>query len=460
MEFIVCMLLAALLGGGRIGADIVHAVKGTTPPHVEKARLKAQQQKPSPHQSPYAGGKPRLKDVAAVYWGDAMADTIAAHDRRRAEKAAQKSENVRAAAAGEQPERLRPSVKDRVKRVGRLLVDPVGEKPAPTGADSRPRANPKPAPGDSPGSARTGADLPAVPPTSGTVKSTCPRCGAAAVLWRGLACEECIDLQVRRGVGEDGFMARLKWMATPDSYRRPGESTADYDTRLNVELDRIAAEHNPAPTEGEPMTTGTDSTGGENINAPHGDDLPSAVNGRRTGNHAAGQPSPAPPARDFNDIVGSGAGAPSGEAVNYETTVAELEALIARIREHLDSVTAALVSVQQAKININNSQASYNPAANAAASISEHLPALNVDAETVGHTGTVANAMPPNAVNDMFDRLEAMEQALIEQRANAEAALGSAEQALKTVQEKYGDAHATVAGELSGDSRFLADSAA
>jgi hypothetical protein len=86
VEFLVCMLLASILTGGRGALDIIHAIKGTTPPHVEKARIKATATKTPKGKSDYARGKPGLKDVAAVYWGDAMADAIDLHNRRRERK--------------------------------------------------------------------------------------------------------------------------------------------------------------------------------------------------------------------------------------------------------------------------------------------------------------------------------------------------------------------------------------
>jgi hypothetical protein len=350
MEFIVCMLLAAIFTGGRAASDIIHGVKGTTPPHLEKARLKAQRQpvKARRGRSPLAAGKPTLRDVAAVYWGDAMADAIAAHNRRRNDRGA----------------RVRTPLKERIKRFGLLLWRPVGETP-PTVIDST----------------TTKGD---------TVAST----------------EE----------------QRAERTAQAQYDVVQAQAVGDHDEARSI---ANGERHNQ-------LLDGVDDTTAQNIR-----------------NQQA--PTPLPQAL-------AGTGTQTGEAVNYETTVVELEALIEQLRAHLDSTIAAEAAVQQAKVAVNNSQVSYNPAANAAASISEHLPALNVDAETVGHTGTVANAMPPNDVNVMFDQLEAMEAKVAEQRANAEAALGSAEAALKTVQEKYGDAHATVAGELAGDSRFLAGS--
>lgn len=359
MEFIVCMLLASILTGGRLASDMVHSIKGVTPPHVEKARLKVEksrikaESRPTPKaRSAYAAGKPRFGDVTAVYWGDAMADAINLHNKRRQQKA----------------DGTRVPLKARIKRFGQLLWQPVGEKTA---------------------------DPAATEPNDTTEGK--PQMSDAAH-----------DLTT-----PDGRADYMQGLAD-----RHAEDDPEYSVALKQAADR---------ERGRAFALGADPNQQPGI----------------------------PIRPDMAQTAG-----PTGEAVNYETTVVELEALIERLRAHVDSTVAAESAVQQAKAAVNNSQVSYNPAAAAAASISEHLPALNVDAETVGHTGTVANAMPPNDVNVMFDQLEAMEVKVAEQRANAEAALGSAEAALKTVQEKYGDAHATVAGELAGDSRFLASSAA
>lgn len=106
-----CFLLAAIFTGGRAASDIIHAVKGTEPAHLEKARLRAQRQATKAAagggRSAYASDKPTVRDVAAVYWGDAMADVIAHHDRVRAEKLAG----------------TRPPVKQRLKRLGKYLLN-------------------------------------------------------------------------------------------------------------------------------------------------------------------------------------------------------------------------------------------------------------------------------------------------------------------------------------------------
>lgn len=345
MEFIICMLLASVITGGRFGVDAIHALKGTTPAHLEKARLKAQRQAKAPKgRSSYANGKPRLRDVAAVYWGDAMADAISAHNRRRQEKA----------------NGTRVPLKERIKRFGRLLWEPVGEKSA-----QRPDAQPRP--GD------TGQQEP------------------------------------------------------------PGAADP-----TNVD--------NPQP-EGVSVALGDERTREPN-NAPD----PTGV---------APRPADRPVTNPYQPLNGNGAtspttgGAPTGEAVNYETAMAELDQIEAAQREHLDQAMAALQRITEAKQAISNTQATYAPAANAAGSVHEHLTALHLDQETVAQTGTMVDAMPPNRVDEMFAQLELMEVDAQQQVANAEAALAATANARSVLVAKYGDAHHVVQSELAGDSRFL-----
>jgi hypothetical protein len=127
MEFLICMFLASILTGGRVATNVVHAVKGTTPPHVEKAYIKAAAAANKPTRtgrSEYAADKPGLKDVFAVHWGDAMADAINLHNTRRENKQAAKQ----AQAAGA-PVPARPSLLHEVRDA---LLQPAGTVRKPT----------------------------------------------------------------------------------------------------------------------------------------------------------------------------------------------------------------------------------------------------------------------------------------------------------------------------------------
>lgn len=98
LEFLLCFLLAIVVTGGRSASDIIHAAKGTTPPRVERARLKAQEP-----------GVKRPSPFAAYWrqmWDDAWSDAKAHHDRSRAEKL-----------AGD-----RPNLATRLRRLRDLIV--------------------------------------------------------------------------------------------------------------------------------------------------------------------------------------------------------------------------------------------------------------------------------------------------------------------------------------------------
>lgn len=147
--------------------------------------------------------------------------------------------------------------------------------------------------------------------------------------------------------------------------------------------------------------------------------------------------------------------APTGEAVNYETAVAELEAIANEQRGHVDQCQAALVALEAAKSAIGDMQESYRASAAAVANLADHLAAKNLDAEALANAGTAVDAMPAGRVDEMFDQIEGMEQVAKERLADAEIALAATEANLKHIQETLGDADNTVNEKLGGDPTFL-----
>jgi hypothetical protein len=147
--------------------------------------------------------------------------------------------------------------------------------------------------------------------------------------------------------------------------------------------------------------------------------------------------------------------APTGEAVNYETTVSELEKLAEEQRGHIDHCKAARAAVEQAKASINNMQESYRASAAAAATMSDQLAAKNLDGVTLANAGTTADAMPAGAVDAMYDQLEAMEEEAKARLGDAEIALGATEANLKHIVDTYGEENAKVASHLGGDASWL-----
>lgn len=361
MELLICLWIAAMLTGVRPVTDAIQAMKGVEPPHLAKARLKAERDKQKlaadrarrDSRGVRPGeDKPTIADVARVYWGDAMADAIDLHNRRREQK-----KNPTPQAAG-QPAAERLSL---LRQLKHLMLHPVGDpKPGPVPAEV---TEPTPAP---------------TPPTGEPT-------------WMCLGCE------------------LLFTGPTPAPQRC---------IPCAKKLPR-AAPDDQAPT-------GT---------AHQGDDMTQVT-----------QPVSTP--------------AGTGEAVNYETAMAELEALEAPQQAHLEQAQAALQHLREAKAAISNTQATYRPAANAAQSIHEQLEAKNLNSETLAQTGTVADAMPPNRVDEMFTQLEVMEADALQQVANAEAALAATVQARQIIIGDLGDANTTVQEKLGGDSSFLAGTGA
>ena len=526
MELIVCMMLASLITGFRPISDLVHLAKGQEPPHLTKARLRAEtekakaaarQAKAENRKVRPADGKPTIGDVWRVYWGDALQDTIDAHDRRRAEKKAQQQENQAAEAERRPAKQVRPGWKQRLARFGQLLVQPVGdttpadadtgvEEPAApvcscglllqqrdgvwkhpdgspathagprltcdvcgaeVGADWKhppgstcTRLNPEPRQAAT--TAQQQADDPALRlaaelantrrrhPMPDTV---CPRCEQTAVLTSSGACQPCLNrpgsarafwqrhVDAAKNAYDRGDWATAdRHLAAiedhlPGLYRnRAGRDTQvdirqpDTGTRVNngyqrmflpdwrADIQRRIHADNPAPNEGDPVTTSASTA--------------------------------------------AAAGGPTGEAVNYETAMAELDKLEAAQQAHLDQAQAALEEIRQAKARISDTQATYRPAAEAAELMHQHLTALGIDQDTAAATGTIADAMPPNRVDQMLDHLESMEADAQQQVANAETALAATHVARSSLVEKYGEANNTVQQHLGGDARFLAGSGA
>lgn len=494
MEFLVCMLLAALFTGGRAASDIIHAVKGTSPAHLERARLKAQNPKPVRERSPYAQDKPRLRDVAAVYWGDAMRDVIDAHQRRRAEKTAQRREDQSAVHDGRPPRRLRPSWTVRIKRAGSLLWN--GPRPAATPADDG-AVRVKPAPVAQPGQGgpRIACDTCGVTllDTAGGYThpsgSTCPNRNPAAPdrpapqpqpvpldahLPYTLTCPGC-GATSRSRTDPSHLTSRQRYCPTCRNRRPATAGPAQPDSRVNpnppVPAATMCRECRIRPADSAdgycgpciarfdeessaPIAPGSlaldrlaeDLLGEELFGANYDPDDSRAVDQRTSTTPAEGDNMTQPT---------SSSSTATGEAVNYETALAELDALEQAQRTHLEQAKAALDEIRSATARISDTQATYRPAAEAAGSIHQHLTALNLDPETVANTGTITDAMPPNVVDQMFAALEEMEATAQQQVSNAETALAATGAARQVIVEKYGDAHATVQGELAGDARFL-----
>lgn len=78
LELFLCFLIAVALTGGRSASDIIHAMRGTTPAHLEKARIKAQAEADRRAALTGLNGPVTATtgDVVKAYWGAAMADAI------------------------------------------------------------------------------------------------------------------------------------------------------------------------------------------------------------------------------------------------------------------------------------------------------------------------------------------------------------------------------------------------
>lgn len=150
----------------------------------------------------------------------------------------------------------------------------------------------------------------------------------------------------------------------------------------------------------------------------------------------------------------------TGEAVNYETHKAELAAARQQWQAQIDQADAAARAAAEAKAALDGLQQTARATAGAAQAKADNLAARGLDGETLGHAGTQAEVMDPNKLDAMYEQLEAAEQEAAEARAAAEAGLASVDAEEAAIDAKYADAHATVAGELGGDSSYLASTGA
>jgi hypothetical protein len=166
-------------------------------------------------------------------------------------------------------------------------------------------------------------------------------------------------------------------------------------------------------------------------------------------------PTPTPVAAPPAPTKGGTAMTTAGEVVNYETAIATIDAMIADVQGQIDSANAALDSMSAAKTAVDALQQTYQPAAEAAQSKLDHEAALGLDATTMSHAGTTVDALPVGAVDGLYDQVEQIEQLTNERLVQSEIALASLEAERANLIATYGDAHATVAGNLGGDSRFL-----
>lgn len=145
----------------------------------------------------------------------------------------------------------------------------------------------------------------------------------------------------------------------------------------------------------------------------------------------------------------------TGEVVNFETALADLDARIAELQKQVDLADAALADITAAEASVEALQNSYEPTAQAAATAMDSKDSLGLDGTTMTHAATAVEAMPVGAVNNLYEATEAVKQATQERRDQAAVALEAAEAEREHLIATYADAHETVASNLGGNSEFL-----
>jgi hypothetical protein len=338
-----------------------------------------------------------MVDFLADAWSDLWADRT--QIRRAAKDAAAGAEPSPGKAKASWWQRIK-AARGAVKRWSRKVVDPVGPKPKP-----EPPTVAEPAPG-------TVVD-------DFDTHRTCPDCGA------------------RLTEVDDTW-----WH--PDGPDCPNRPTADDDTaEPGTDKGPVTCWRCKKPY----GSTATESRCDCRVCIHHG-----LYTGPECPHHQKPEPEFQPePVAEETPVT-----APTGDAVIYETTVAELDAILAKQRDWLDAAIVAEAHAQAAKSAIDGIQQGYRDSAAATGSVNEHLQVLLPgDGETLAHVGTAGDAMPPNKVDQYFDHLELIEDEARAQKEAAEAAIAATEAALKRIQDEYGEDTAKVAERMNGNPEFL-----
>lgn len=146
---------------------------------------------------------------------------------------------------------------------------------------------------------------------------------------------------------------------------------------------------------------------------------------------------------------------PTGEVVNHETHIAELDATIAELRAGIDLCNAVEGTSTTLRGQVDDLQSKYGPVASAAQTRADHLQAMNVDATTTGHAAEGADALDPNAVTRYHDEAENIEAGARSLRDRLERALAAAEAERAEAIRRYADAQDTVNTDLGGNTSYL-----
>lgn len=145
----------------------------------------------------------------------------------------------------------------------------------------------------------------------------------------------------------------------------------------------------------------------------------------------------------------------SGEVLDHETHIAELDRTIAELEAGIDLCDVVISTSSALRGQVDDLQSKYGPVAAATQTRADHLQALHVDQTTAGHAAEGADALDPNAVARYHDEAEAIEAGAKSLRERLEKALELAKAERAEAIRRYADAQETVKNDLSGDATYL-----
>lgn len=146
--------------------------------------------------------------------------------------------------------------------------------------------------------------------------------------------------------------------------------------------------------------------------------------------------------------------APTGEAINYRTTVAELDAMDRQLGQMLDFIQAGVAATRQAADHLDAVESQRRPLAAAAISAKEHLEGMSLDPTTMAGVDSACESLTPNAVGAILEMLESAEKHLLQVLAAIEAAKGGVSASKQNVIGTYGSA-ADVVEQTGVNAQFL-----
>lgn len=171
----------------------------------------------------------------------------------------------------------------------------------------------------------------------------------------------------------------------------------------------------------------------------------------------AGKPQPAGPSTQSPaPNPGAPMSTPTGEAVNFRTAVAQVDALLSLTKSQLDQASAADRALASVDAAIDGMQQRQVMIATGTTSLAEHLAACGVDPTSISAVAAAADVLTNGVADQLMEHVEQLRIVIRRVMAACDAGIAALHKARKTLIGKYADAAAVVEEELKGNPKFLA----